>query len=77
MNLRFQIQYLRGGEATFGPDFGGSAINTVTRAGLSRQCPNLGRLFHQLKFTLRGESEIMAAILERHEPLESAARTPY
>ena len=74
MNLRFQIQYLRGGETTFGPDFGGSAINTVTRVGLSTQCPNLGRLLRQLKFTLRGESEIMAAILERHEPLDGAAR---
>ena len=74
MNLRFQIQYLSGGDATFGPDFGGSNINTVTRVGLSAQCPNLGRLLHQLKFTLRGESEIMAAILERHEPLDSAAR---
>ena len=74
MNLRFQIQYLRGGDATFGPDFGGSTINTVTRAGWSAHCPNLGRLLHQLKFTLRGESEIMAAILERHEPLERAAQ---
>ena len=54
MNLRFQIQYLSGGDATFGPDFGGATINTVTRAGLSQQCPNLGRLLHNLKFTLRG-----------------------
>ena len=74
MNLRFQIEYLTGGDTTFGPDFGGATINTVTRAGLSRQCPNLGRLLHNLKFTLRGESEMMAAILERHEPPEVAAR---
>lgn len=74
MNLRFQIEYLAGGDTTFGPDFGGATINTVTRAGLSQQCPSLGRLLHQLKFTLRGESELMAAILERHEPPELAAR---
>jgi glycine betaine/proline transport system substrate-binding protein len=74
MNLRFQIEYLTGGDTTFGPDFGGATINTVTRAGLSRQCPNLGRLLHNLKFTLGGESEMMAAILDRHEPPEVAAR---
>jgi glycine betaine/proline transport system substrate-binding protein len=74
MNLRFQIEYLAGGDSTFGPDFGGATINTVTRAGLSQQCPNLGRLLHNLKFTLRGESEMMAAILDRHETPEVAAR---
>jgi glycine betaine/proline transport system substrate-binding protein len=74
MNLRFQIQYLSGGDATFGPDFGGATINTVTRTGLSQQCPNLGRLLHNLKFTLRGESEIMAAMLDRHEQPDVAAQ---
>jgi glycine betaine/proline transport system substrate-binding protein len=74
MNLRFQIQYLSGGDATFGPDFGGATINTVTRSGLTRQCPNLGRLLHNLKFTLRGESEIMAAMLDRHEQPDVAAK---
>ena len=74
MNLRFQIQYLAGGDSTFGPDFGGATINTVTRSGLTRQCPNLGRLLHNLKFTLRGESEIMAAMLDRHEQPDVAAK---
>jgi glycine betaine/proline transport system substrate-binding protein len=74
MNLRFQIQYLAGGDATFGPDFGGATINTVTRSGLTRQCPNLGRLLQNLKFTLRGESEIMAAMLDRHEQPDVAAK---
>jgi len=74
MNLRFQIQYLAGGDTTFGPDFGGATINTVTRSGFSRECPNVGRLLHNLKFTLRGESEIMAAILDRHEQPDIAAK---
>jgi glycine betaine/proline transport system substrate-binding protein len=74
MNLRFQIDYLSGGDAVFGPDFGGATINTVTRAGLSAQCPNLGRLLHNLKFTLRGESELMAAMLDRHEQPDIAAQ---
>ena len=74
MNLRFQIDYLSGGDLTFGPDFGGATINTLTRAGFASQCPNLGRLFHNLKFTLRGESEMMAAMLDRHEQPDVAAR---
>jgi glycine betaine/proline transport system substrate-binding protein len=74
MNLRFKIQYLAGGDATFGPDFGGATINTVTRAGLSAECPNLGRLLRNLRFSLRGESEIMAAILDQHEQPDVAAR---
>jgi glycine betaine/proline transport system substrate-binding protein len=73
MNLRFQIQYLAGGDATFGPDFGGAIINTVTRSGFSVTCPNVGRLLRNLKFSLRGENEIMAAILDRHEQPDVAA----
>lgn len=75
MNLRYPIHYLTGGDSTFGPDFGGSTINTVTRVGLSAQCPNLGRLLRQLRFSSHDESEMMAAIIDRHEPLDSAART--
>src|SRR6202451_1229160 len=33
----------------------------------------MGRLVATLKFTLRGESEMMAAILDRHEPPDVAA----
>jgi choline ABC transporter permease protein len=73
MNLRFKIRYLAGGDATFGPDFGGATIDTVTRSGLSAECPNLGRLLRNLRFSLRGESEIMAAILDQHEQPDSAA----
>ena len=65
MNTRFEMRYLTGGDASFGPNFGGATIYTNTRAGYSRECPNVGRLLKNLKFTLRGESEIMASILER------------
>ena len=67
MNMRFDIKYLTGGDAVFGPNFGGATIYTVTRRGYSAECPNIGRLLTNLKFTLRGESEMMAAILDRHE----------
>jgi glycine betaine/proline transport system substrate-binding protein len=73
MNMRFDLKYLAGGDEVFGPDFGGATIYTVTRKGYSAECPNIGRLLVNLKFTLRGESEMMAAILDRHEAPEIAA----
>jgi glycine betaine/proline transport system substrate-binding protein len=73
MNMRFDLKYLNGGDEVFGPNFGGATIYTVTRQGYSAQCPNVGRLLTNLKFTLRGESEMMAAILDRHEQPDVAA----
>jgi glycine betaine/proline transport system substrate-binding protein len=73
MNMRFDLKYLSGGDEVFGPNYGGATIYTVTRKGYSAECPNMGRLLANLKFTLRGESEMMAAILDRHEAPEIAA----
>lgn len=73
MNMRFDLKYLGGGDDVFGPNFGGATIYTVTRKDYSEQCPNIGRLLANLKFTLRGESEMMAAILDRHEQPDVAA----
>ena len=73
MNMRFDLKYLNGGDDVFGPNYGGATIYTVTRRGYSAECPNLGRLLANLKFSLRGESEMMAAILDRHEQPDIAA----
>jgi glycine betaine/proline transport system substrate-binding protein len=74
MNMRFDLRYLTGGDAVFGPNFGGATIYTVVRKGYTSECPNIGRLLHNLKFTLRGESEMMAGILDRHEQAQIAAQ---
>jgi glycine betaine/proline transport system substrate-binding protein len=73
MNMRFQLRYLSGGDASFGPNYGGASVLTNTRAGYVQQCPNVGRLLKNLHFTTRGESEVMAGILERHETPAAAA----
>ncbi len=73
MNMRFDLKYLAGGDEFFGPNYGGATIYTVTRRGYSAECPNMGRLLANLKFTLRGENEMMDAILDRHEIPEAAA----
>ncbi len=73
MNMRFDLRYLTGGDATFGPNFGGATVLTLARAGLLAACPNLGRLLRNLEFTPRGESEIMQAMVESHATPDAAA----
>jgi glycine betaine/proline transport system substrate-binding protein len=73
MNMKFDLKYLNGGDEVFGPNFGGATIYTVTRRGYSAECPNMGRLLANLEFSLLGESEMMAAILDRHEQPDTAA----
>jgi glycine betaine/proline transport system substrate-binding protein len=75
MNTRFDISYLTGGDAYFGPNFGGAVIYTNARAGYLQQCPNLGRLLANLSFTLVGESQLMGLILNGGKDPETAART--
>lgn len=73
MNLRFNLRYLSGGDAVFGPNFGGATIYTVTRAGYARRCPNVAKLLRNLKFTPLAESQMMAVLLGQHVSPEAAA----
>ena len=73
MNMRFDLQYLAGGDSVFGPNYGGASVYTNTRAGYALQCPNIARLLGNLHFTPRGESQLMASILDQHQPPEVAA----
>ncbi len=73
MNATFEMTYLSGGDDYFGPDLGGAAVYTNTRAGYVGECPNIGRLLENLVFTLRMENEIMGAILDDGEAPGAAA----
>jgi glycine betaine/proline transport system substrate-binding protein len=73
MNMRFSLRYLSGGDDTFGPNFGGAAIYTNTRAGYATACPNVGRLLANFKLTVDGLSELEARILDKHEAPDAAA----
>jgi glycine betaine/proline transport system substrate-binding protein len=73
MNMRFDLKYLSGGDSVFGPNYGGASVFTNTRAGYTLQCPNIGRLLKNLHFTTKGESLLMASILDQHLPPEVAA----
>jgi glycine betaine/proline transport system substrate-binding protein len=63
MNANFKIQYLTGGDALFGPNFGGANVYTTTRKGFVADCPNAGKLVANLKFTMDMENKVMGEIL--------------
>ncbi|MBS1166060.1 MAG: gbuC [Proteobacteria bacterium] len=74
MNSRFEMSYLSGGDDVFGPNFGGATIYTNTRKNFSADCPNLGRLVKNLKFTLPFENEVMGDILDNGAEAKDAAK---
>lgn len=74
MNTSFELRYLTGGDDSFGPNFGSAVVDTHTRKGYSEQCKNVGKLLHNLEFSLEMESQIMGAILQDKQQPETAAR---
>jgi glycine betaine/proline transport system substrate-binding protein len=74
MNANFKLTYLTGGDALFGPDFGGATIYTNTRKGYVAECPNTGKLLQNLVFSLAMENEIMGAILNDGADPRDAAK---
>ncbi|MHB0953519.1 MAG: choline ABC transporter substrate-binding protein [Allorhizobium sp.] len=73
MNANFKLTYLSGGDDVFGPNFGGATVYTNVRAGYTEECPNVGALLKNLKFSLAMENEIMGKILNDSEDPEKAA----
>lgn len=75
VNTRFPINYLKGGDAWFGPDSGSATVATVTRQGYRDQCPNAARLLTQLKFSVELENEMIRLNVEQRMDMDSAARS--
>ncbi|MGF6598154.1 glycine betaine/proline transport system substrate-binding protein [Paraburkholderia sp. GAS448] len=73
MNTKFHLNYLSGGDAYFGPNYGGATVNTVTRAGFADQCTNLARLFQQMTFNVDLENQIITNVLQNKVDLKTAA----
>ena len=72
MNAKFPLKYLPGGEDFFG---GEGVVNTVTRKGYAAECPNVGKLLTNLKFSLPMENEIMGKILDVGVDADEATMT--
>ncbi|WP_295811190.1 choline ABC transporter substrate-binding protein [uncultured Nitratireductor sp.] len=73
MNANIEMTYLEGGDDVFGPNYGGATVHTNTRAGLSEECPNLGKLLKNMVFSLQMENEIMGKILDDGAEPQKAA----
>ena len=64
MNEKFKMDYLDGGDDVFGPNFGGATVSTSVRKGFLEECPNVGALIKNMKFTLPIEGQVMSSILD-------------
>lgn len=73
MNTKFQINYLDGDKEYFGPNYGSATVNTVSRRGYAAQCPNAGRLFGQMEFTVDLENKIITDVLDQKIDAKAAA----
>lgn len=74
MNEAIDITYLSGGDAQFGPDFGGATVHTLARSEWAEACPNAARLFSQLVFDVPMENQLMGKILDDGADAQDAAR---
>ena len=74
MNVNFKIQYLTGGDDSFGPNFGGAVVYTNERAGFAAECPNAAKLIKNLVFNVDLENEVMNKILTDGKEGPAAAR---
>lgn len=72
MNLDVKLQYLSGGDKVFGPDYGAAKVYTAMSKQFVGTCPNAAKLVSQLRFTPDMESAIMAQIMAKKDPTDSA-----
>lgn len=72
MNNQIDIEYLEGGDAYFGPDFGGADIYTIARKEWAAACPNAAAALKGLVFDLPMENDLMGAILDGEDPQAAA-----
>ena len=74
MNVKHKLSYLSGGDAEFGPNFGGATVHTLARKEWVAQCPNAAKLFQQLTFSVDMENVLMGNILDDGMSAEEAAK---
>lgn len=74
MNVKFAVTYLSGGDAEFGPNFGGATVHTIARKDWVAECPNVAKLFKQLTFTVDMENVLMGNILDDGMDAADAAK---
>ncbi len=75
MNNAFDLIYLTGGDAHYGPDFGAATVSTQVRTGYVAECPNVGRFLQNVKFDLAFENEGMGYLInDSLDPVEAGRK---
>lgn len=74
MNVQMKIDYLSGGDAVFGPNYGEAKVFTATPPDYAARCPNAAKLVSNLRFTTDIENHVMAPIMDKQDPNKAAAQ---
>lgn len=75
MNVKYKMTYLTGGDSTgFGPNFGGATVYTMSRAGYTSECTNVGTFLKNVSFSLDMENLIMQDIMDKGMQGKDAAK---
>jgi len=73
MNIDYKMTYLSGGADIFGANYGSSDVYTLSRKGYAAQCPNIAKMFAQLKFNVEFENEGIHMMLKEGKNGKDAA----
>ncbi|MBC2835087.1 choline ABC transporter substrate-binding protein [Paragemmobacter straminiformis] len=75
MNNAFDLVYLTGGDAHYGPNFGAATVSTQVRKGYLADCPNVGKFLQNLSFDIAFENEGMGYLInESMDPREAGQK---
>lgn len=75
MNNAFDLVYLTGGDAHYGPNFGAATVSTQVRKGYVAECPNVGAFLNNLTFDIGFENEGMGYLInEGIDPREAGRK---
>lgn len=75
MNTAFNMVYLTGGDAHYGPNFGAATVSTQIRTGYDDECPNVAALLKNMVFSVDFESQGMGYLInEGQSPVDAATR---
>lgn len=72
MNIEMSMNYLSGGDAVFGPNYGEARVYTMTSADYLARCPNAGKLVSNLRFSTQLENQVMQAVMAKEKPADAA-----
>ncbi len=72
MNIEIGMNYLSGGDASFGPNDGEARVYTLTAPDFLTRCPNAGRLVSNLRFSTQLENALMQAVMNKTRPADAA-----